>query len=66
MNDCCDLIEYSSPILDEDIRKENIKNTIDYIKENKEANNYYYSNLGIVLSGDNKQGYDLMIKMKND
>lgn len=66
LNDCCDLIEYSSPILDEDIRKENIKNTIDYIKENKEANNYYYSNLGIVLSGDNKQGYDLMIKMKND
>ena len=45
---------------------ETLTDTIAYIEDNKEANGYYYGELGLSLSGDDKRGYSLMIKMKTD
>lgn len=38
-----------------------VKETIDYISEKKEANGYYYGELGLLLLGSEAKGYDLMI-----
>lgn len=45
---------------------EDVQTAVDYVDEHKEANGYYYSNLGLVLLGSDVKGYNLMIKMGND
>ena len=46
----------------EGLTKDKIDETINYVKDNKYANGYYYGNLGLLLSGNEEKGFDLMIK----
>lgn len=65
LEQCKAIITIASPIMDKDINAATLQETINYIDENKEANGYYYSNLGLLLLEHN-DGYELMLKMKND
>lgn len=33
---------------------------------NKEANGYYYGDLGLVITGNDENGYEFLMKLKND
>lgn len=66
LEQCNDIISNASVLMDSQISQEDVQNTISYINENKEANGYYYGDLGIVLLGSDDKGYDLLMKMKND
>ncbi|MBR4345643.1 MAG: hypothetical protein IKP75_01715 [Oscillospiraceae bacterium] len=59
---CKDLIKSFSPILDDSLTTAELNETISYIDERKEANGYYYGDLGLVLLGNGTKGYSLMIK----
>lgn len=59
---CLELIRYASPLLDTTISNETVNEAIDYVTENKEANGYYYGELGLLILGNDKKGYDIMIK----
>ncbi len=63
---CADMISIASPIMNSSISDDEIQNTINYITENKEANGYYYGDLGLLLTGSDENKYKLMLKMKND
>ena len=56
------VVSIASPIMDETMSQDEFQETIDYLSENKEANGYYYGKLGLCLLGNDKKGYDLMIK----
>ena len=56
------MIQNASRLLDPTMTDATVKETIDYISENKEANGYYYGELGLLLLGSEAKGYDLMIK----
>lgn len=66
LDQCVEIVKYVSPIMDPDIDSTEIQKTIDYIKENKEANGYYYAYLGLLLLGNDTKGYEFMLKMGND
>ena len=66
LEQCEQMIWTASPIMDRTATAEEIQNTVDYVNEYKSANGYYYSNLGILLLGNDVKGYELMIKMGND
>lgn len=66
IDQCLEIIEISAPIIDESISESELQETLDYIENNKTANGYYFSNLGLVLLGNDEDGYDFMLKMKND
>lgn len=57
-----ELIRYSSLLLDSTMTAETLEETIKYVKDNKYANGYYYGKLGLLLMGDDKKGYEIMIK----
>lgn len=59
---CIELIRGFSPLLDNAMSDDTVEETIDYVTENKEANGYYYGELGLLLLGNDTKGYDLMIK----
>jgi len=59
---CKELIQFASQLLDRTMTDATVKETIDYISEKKEANGYYYGELGLLLLGSEAKGYDLMIK----
>ena len=59
-----DLISGFSPSMDKSLSAKDLQNTIVYIDENKYANGYYYGKLGLVLLGNDSEGYDLMIKLE--
>lgn len=63
---CTEMIKTGSPIMDASASENEIQETINYITEHKEANGYYYAELGLVLLGNDKKGYELMLKMRND
>ncbi len=56
------LIQGISPILDETLTDEDLQATIEKISSDKEANGYYYGELGLLLLGNDTKGYELMIK----
>lgn len=62
LDQCKELIQYASQLLDPTMTDATVKETIDYISEKKEANGYYYGELGLLLLGSEAKGYDLMIK----
>ena len=62
MDQCKELIQYASQLLDPTMTDATVKETIDYISEKKEANGYYYGELDLLLLGSEAKGYDLMIK----
>lgn len=63
---CTNIINIVSPIMDSTISDAEIQDTINYVLENKEANGYYYGNLGLLLNGSGENKYELMLKMGND
>ena len=66
LEQCLEIIEIASPIMDKSINESDLNEALEYIENNKSANGYYYSNLGLTLSGNENDGFDLMLKMKND
>ena len=62
LEESIELIKYSSNLLDPNLQKEKINETINYIKEHKYANGYYYGNIGLLLNGYEEKGYEIMIK----
>ena len=60
-DDCLEMVRIASPIMDKTITDSVLQETLNYLREHRSANGYYYSNLGLVLSGN-----DLMMKMKGD
>lgn len=62
LEQCIELIRYVSPLLAHNISDETVNEAIDYVKENKEANGYYYGELGLLVLGNDTKGYNLMIK----
>lgn len=68
--ECESMIRTASPILDNEISEDVIQEAIDYINGNvingrREANGYYYSNLGLLLF--ERENYcEFMLKMRND
>jgi len=68
---CEDMIRIASPIMDTSITDEILQETIDYINGNyvgghREANGYYYSDLGMTLFENEDGSCRLMLKLKND
>lgn len=66
LEQCVEMVRIGSPIMDATITEKEIQETVDYITENKEANGYYYADLGLGLLGNDTKGYELMLKMGND
>ena len=66
LKQCIAMIKTASPIMDVSATTNEIQEAVEHIKENKEANGYYYAGLGLGLSGNDKNGYELMLKMEND
>ena len=66
LDQCLEIVKYFSPIMDEDISESELQETLDYISEEKEANGYYYADLGLLLLGNDTKGYELMLKPGND
>ena len=63
LDDVIEMVEIASPIMDSSLKAVDLKDTLDYLSENKSANGYYYGELGIELLEDDNNAYDLMIKM---
>jgi len=66
IKECNELIKSSANIFDSDLTEADITEITDYMLENKSANGYYKGNVGILLLGSDKNGYELMIKNGND
>ncbi|MDO5150913.1 MAG: zinc ribbon domain-containing protein [Oscillospiraceae bacterium] len=62
IDECKLLISGFSPLLDPNMKASDIDDTIKYIEERREANGYYYGELGLLLLGNDNKGYELMIK----
>lgn len=58
LDQCKELIQNASRLLDPTMTDATVKETIDYISEKKEANGYYYGELGLLLLGSEAKGYD--------
>lgn len=62
LEQCIDLIKYASPLLDSNTDDDIINEAIRYVLDNKGANGYYYGDLGLEITKNDSQGYNLMIK----
>ena len=62
LDQCKELIQYASQLLDPTMTNATVNETINYISKNKGANGYYYDELSLLLCGCEGTGYDLMIK----
>lgn len=56
------VVKNASPILDKNLTTNELQETIEYITQHKEANGYYFGDLGLVLTGNDAKGYQLMLK----
>ena len=61
-DDCMKMIKVASHLMDEKVSDSQIQDTLDYLKEHKYANGYSYSHLGILFSGTDEHGYEMMLK----
>lgn len=59
-----EIVEIASPILDENLSDADIQEVLEYLDENKEANGYYYGDIGMILLGKYEEGYELMLKVE--
>lgn len=66
LDQCVEMLKYASPIMDPDIDSAELEEAIDYVTENKTANGYYYADLGLLILGNDSDGYEFMLKMGND
>ncbi|EXM41094.1 hypothetical protein RASY3_04030 [Ruminococcus albus SY3] len=62
LDQCLELIQYFSPLLDSSLSNERINETLEYVSEKKNANGYYYGNLVILLSKTNQTSYSFMMR----
>lgn len=62
LEQCSDLVKYTSAILDPSITQTEIDKAISYINTNKSANGYYYGKLGLLLVKNGENWYNIMIK----
>ena len=62
IDECKLLVSGFSPLLDSNLKASELDETIKFIEEEKKANGYNYGELGLLLLGNEKDGYDLMIK----
>lgn len=63
LEQCIEMVKIASPLLDTAITDDEIQETVDYIVANKTANGYNYAELGLLLLGNDTNGYEMMIKM---
>ena len=63
IDECCEIVETIAPLLDAEVTSEDIQDTIDYLRENEEANGYYLSNLKILLLGKYRGSYEFMLSV---
>ena len=62
MDQCIELISFASSLLDTTISDKIVEEAINYVSENKNANGYYYGELGLVMQKTGEDSYDFMIK----
>ena len=62
LDQCIELIQHASQLLDPTMTDATVAETITYVSEQKAANGYNYGELGLLLLGSDTNGYDLMIK----
>lgn len=56
------LVQIISPLVDKELSSEELEATINKITGSKSANGLYFGKLGMVLSGSDDNGYELMLK----
>ena len=66
LDQCKELLTKAAPIMDETATSDDVQEAVEYISERKEANGYYFANLGLLLLGNDNKGYEFMLKMGND
>lgn len=57
-----EIVKIASPVMDSTLSDTDLQNALSYIDENKEANGYYYGNLGMILLGKHQESYELMLE----
>lgn len=62
LEQCIQMVQNAFPLLDPNLETNTIQETLEYMLEEKEANGYYYGELGLLLLGNDTKGYHLMIK----
>mgnify|MGYP000788410989 FL=1 len=62
LEQCENMIRYTSSLLDSTATEADIQEAVDYIDEHKEANGYYYGKLGLLVLGHGDSGYEFMLK----
>lgn len=65
-DDCVLLIDQFSQVLSEETTDAEIAEAVAAFIGNKEANGYYYGDLGLVITGNDENGYEFLMKSKND
>ena len=65
-DDCVLLINNFSKVLSEETTDAEIAEAVAAFIGNKGANGYYYGDLGLVITGNDENGYELLMKLKND
>lgn len=65
-DDCVLLINNFSKVLSEETTDAEIAEAVAAFIGNKEANGYYYGDLGLVITGNDENGYEFLMKSKND
>ena len=66
LEQCKEMLLKAGPIMDKTATDDDIQNAVEYISERKEANGYYFANLGLGLLRSTSKGYEFMLKMRND
>ena len=62
LEQCENMIRYTSSLLDSTATEADIQEAVDYIDEHKEANGYYYGKLGLLVLGHGDSSYEFMLK----
>ena len=65
-DDCVLLINNFSKVLSEETTDAEIAEAVAAFIGNKEAYGYYYGDLGLVITGNDENGYEFLMKSKND
>jgi len=56
------LVQIFSPLIDKELSADELNSALTKISEDKSANGLYFGKLGIVLTGNDNKGYELMLK----
>ena len=59
---CENMVRYASSLLDQTVTDSDVQETIEYIDQHKTANGYYFAELGLLLLGNDSEGYEFMLK----